>query len=497
MGCFIFKRRKIHIWQERLLAFICAISSGLFAFFFTGRIFLAIEYELPQKATLTIQATGGLAIFVLVLFWWFKASASPTSKIPSIPPNPTDEKLISALVSQSEVKGQLQFEINGLKRQLSKAIERIKELEAKGQYKQAYQAIEDVRKSGDMAKLQSLLIEDRDRHQNEMIQRNREIAAVAYLRGNIDVAENAIDEILKCLPDDPFAINQKGHINRTLGKLKAAHNSFSRMLNAAVERGDKISESVALSNLGSIYMTQNKIGEAEELYCKALEISMDQKDVEGQAYDYCNVARIYRERKEFQKAIDFFRKSLKLSKITKDQHLQAAILGNIGICYESLGNLSVAEKMYSKALGMEKEIGFKRAIADTLHCLGSLYLTQNRLTDAITTLKKSLETAKAMGYKSCMSKAYTGLGLTYLGLREINEAKKMHKESLKIESELNSKEGMARQYFNLGVLYSEQGDIKTAKESTAKAYILYQDIGKPEMAEYIQKRIEELNFPPD
>lgn len=116
MGCFIFKRRKIHIWQERLLAFICAISSGLFAFFFTGRIFLAIEYELPQKATLTIQATGGLAIFVLVLFWWFKAGASPTSKIPSIPPNPTDEKLISALVSQSEVKGQLQFEINGLKR---------------------------------------------------------------------------------------------------------------------------------------------------------------------------------------------------------------------------------------------------------------------------------------------------------------------------------------------------------------------------------------------
>ncbi|GAI12518.1 unnamed protein product [marine sediment metagenome] len=113
------------------------------------------------------------------------------------------------------------------------------------------------------------------------------------------------------------------------------------------------------------------------------------------------------------------------------------------------------------------------------------------------TLKKSLETAEAMGYKSCMSKAYTGLGLTYLGLRKINEAKKMHKESLKIESELNSREGMARQHFNLGVLYNEQGDIKTAKESMAKAYILYQDIGKPEMAEYIQKRIEELNFPPD
>jgi hypothetical protein len=56
------------LWKQRLLGFLCALLSGLFSYFFIGTASF-----LPNK--LPIRASGGVAIFLLVLWWWFSGLA--------------------------------------------------------------------------------------------------------------------------------------------------------------------------------------------------------------------------------------------------------------------------------------------------------------------------------------------------------------------------------------------------------------------------------------
>src|SRR4051794_1901727 len=58
--------------RRRVLAFLMAISAGLFAFFFSGELNLVADATLPNLAKLAIRATGGIALFVFVLFWWWE-----------------------------------------------------------------------------------------------------------------------------------------------------------------------------------------------------------------------------------------------------------------------------------------------------------------------------------------------------------------------------------------------------------------------------------------
>ena len=70
-------------FRQRLVAFLCALLAGLFAFFFTGTLAVNIVGEASVYGKLGVQAGGGLGAFVLVLWWWL-SSWSPVT--PSVPP---------------------------------------------------------------------------------------------------------------------------------------------------------------------------------------------------------------------------------------------------------------------------------------------------------------------------------------------------------------------------------------------------------------------------
>ena len=55
---------------NRILGIICAVLAGLFAFFFTGTVAVQLGASAGSKGNIAVQATGGLALFVLVLWWW-------------------------------------------------------------------------------------------------------------------------------------------------------------------------------------------------------------------------------------------------------------------------------------------------------------------------------------------------------------------------------------------------------------------------------------------
>ena len=67
-------------YKQRILALCAALLAGLFGWFLSGEIGLRIEALKSRFGDLAVRASGGLALFVLVLVWWL----SPLAPIESV-----------------------------------------------------------------------------------------------------------------------------------------------------------------------------------------------------------------------------------------------------------------------------------------------------------------------------------------------------------------------------------------------------------------------------
>jgi hypothetical protein len=80
---FYFSPDKLPIFKQRLLAIFSSVLSGLFTYFFTGTIKGIGEFSNTMFGKITVQATSGIVVFLLVLLWWLSPFA----------PVQTDEKI--------------------------------------------------------------------------------------------------------------------------------------------------------------------------------------------------------------------------------------------------------------------------------------------------------------------------------------------------------------------------------------------------------------------
>lgn len=204
-------------------------------------------------------------------------------------------------------------EIGNLKDELTKAMRRVVKLESQG-VKEAKGVIEELRKSGDMARLLEVLEKDRDVHRDQLIERNREIAAVAYLLGDIDTAAATIDEILKLKPDDMVGLNQKGRVHALRGELGQAEEAYRRVLGIGRAKQEEQWQSIAYGNLGLIHQTRGELDKAEEMFRDGLKIDEKLGRLEGMANSYSNLGVIYEERGDIERAREYWEKALGLYK---------------------------------------------------------------------------------------------------------------------------------------------------------------------------------------
>ena len=201
-----------------------------------GVVFLAVIAALeiwkrlvPDRSKLVKKIEISLVILMFVggAVGLIREAVSPSNK--EIITETVDTVLKKRTVPVGELTEAYE-EMGKLKEQLTKAVERAMELEQRGDIPEAEGVIEELRKGGDVSRLLEVLEKDRDVHKNQLIERNREIAVVAYLRGDIDKAAEAVEEILKIKPDDLFGLNQKGHIHRIKGELKESEDCYQRVL---------------------------------------------------------------------------------------------------------------------------------------------------------------------------------------------------------------------------------------------------------------------------
>jgi len=478
IAVFCFGPERLPEWKRRLLGIVCAVSAGLFGFFFTGAITLKLESEVTDYSRIAIQAIGGFALFVFVLWWWGRRDKYGKRRNGSQPFE--QGPVVSRAIELAEAKGRAEEQIEQLKTELAKAVERIKKLQAEGNRPDAEKALEELRESGDMMRLQELLIQDRDEHRDALIQRNREIAAVAYLRGDIDIAIEAIDEILKELPEDLFALNQMGHIHKLRGKLKDAEDCYRRVLELGSDRNYEGVQAVALCNLGLIYKTRGDLDKADEMHRKSLEIEKKLGRPEGIARQYGNLGSIYLTRGELDKAERAFLKILKIHEELDDKEAKAIDYLNLGLIYRKQGDLDNAEEMHLKSLEIDKKLGRIVGMANNYAALGLVHYDREDLGTSEKMHIKGLEIEKKLGRLEGMARQYSNLGLVYVGKGELDKAVEMHRDSLKIYEKLSDLGGIASNYGNLGVVYINKGELDKAEQMHRKSLEINEKVGLQE-----------------
>lgn len=163
------------------------------------------------------------------------------------------EFLFSQTLQLAEAKGALEIGLKQAREERDKAIKRVEELEAQGNRPDAEKALRELRNTGDLTTLQRLLIEERDKHRDLLIQRNREIAGVAYLRGDIGITEEACKEILRLDPNDLHAMNCNGLVQQLHGDLDEAASLYTRLIEVATDQEDERWRAAATGNLGAVY----------------------------------------------------------------------------------------------------------------------------------------------------------------------------------------------------------------------------------------------------
>ncbi|MGA3265504.1 MAG: hypothetical protein ABSE16_01625 [Verrucomicrobiota bacterium] len=81
IAVFIWSPKELPAYKRQLLGIFNAVLSGLFGYFFTGSIKLVSEQTLAHCGKIRIQAGGGIALFLLTLWWWNSALA-PVQRSP-------------------------------------------------------------------------------------------------------------------------------------------------------------------------------------------------------------------------------------------------------------------------------------------------------------------------------------------------------------------------------------------------------------------------------
>jgi tetratricopeptide (TPR) repeat protein len=367
---------------------------------------------------------GIVGIAATIFVGWFFYRKTERQQIDS-------NEVANKVIALAEQKGKMFIDEDTLKKSLIDAVKRAENLGESGKRMEAEKALEDLRRNGDTARLQTLLIDDREAHKKavrehaeDLIKRNYEISTIAYLRGDIGISIEAVEEILKLRPNDLNALTQKGQIYVLRGELEQAEKMCKKVLELAENNKDKRWQAAALGNLGIIYWTRGDFNKAEEMYKKALEIAEKISDKGIIASVYNNLGNIYRTRGDLREAEVMYDKTLEVSKKRGDKEKIAGTYVNLGIVYQARGELVKAEEMHNMALEIAEKLDDKEKIAAIYGNLGNIFQTRGDLVKAEQMYKETQEIAEKIGAKETMAGALGGLGNIYQICGKLDKAQR-------------------------------------------------------------------------
>ena len=303
---FIFAPPKLPEFKHRMLGIFSALLCGLFAFFLTGTIGLKIEWIESRFGEMSVEAAGGVAVFVLVLVWW---------ESPWAPVGKEVKKKLNDIKSDTE-------EIRSDAKDMKSGMQEIKS----GQ-EDLHSTLEKV--------LQPI---------------NAQNAQIVSLQGQIEHLQTQIPssrarELAEQIQtdDDSYALGLKA--------LAESRFDDARRLFEEAEKGTEAEQTRIYIARGRTELYAGSYKDAVGWYQKALVLNPEDPDILNETALALYYAGNYRE------AEPLYKRSLAIREkaLGKDHPHVAASLNGLAVLYDSQGKYDEAEPLYKRALAIREE----------------------------------------------------------------------------------------------------------------------------------------------
>jgi tetratricopeptide (TPR) repeat protein len=257
-----------------------------------------------------------------------------------------------------------------LRRRVERAVSRTEACAGRG-VNGAAEIIQSLSKKFDAAPLIAFLLAQRP-NTTDTVQRNREIATLSYLQGDLPTAASAITAILLRLQHDQEAMTRHALICFRNGELEASKKIFRQVVHLAREKKSEIDLAAAYCNLGMLHVMLSEWDDALNRYSQALTIYKRLNRVEGQADCMVSLALVAYRQKKTPENEGHFRKAMAINQRCKR-------IEGIAICCSLLGlilvekeppELKEAEKLLNKAVHLNLELGRPGGVATAYGNLG-------------------------------------------------------------------------------------------------------------------------------
>jgi len=249
---------------------------------------------------------------------------------------------------------------------------------------------ENLERGGEPGRLLDFLAKQKVGAQ-DIVARNREIATLGYLGGDIQTASDAVDAILESFPNDLDALTRRGTICYLRGNADQAQDLYLRVLAIAEQNGNEEEMAAAHVHLGTLSQLLKLIGEAEFHHSEALKIYEKLEDEAGMADCLVNIGLIHQVRSETAKAEAAYRKAMEINERLRRLEGLAVTCGCLGLLiYDRRGDLEESERLLGTALDLNTRLGRLGGMASAYGNLGLVRFKRGHVKAARELFTKSL-----------------------------------------------------------------------------------------------------------
>jgi tetratricopeptide (TPR) repeat protein len=236
----------------------------------------------------------------------------------------------------------------------------------------AGEIIESLANKGNATPITEFLMAQRP-DTTDTVGRNREIAVISYLHGDMATASVAVTAILLRLAHDQQAMTRRALVSFRNGDLEMAKKIFKRVIFLAREKKNELDLAAAYCNLGMLHLMLSEFDDADVRYSQAMQIYNRLSRDDGQADCLVALGLIaYRQKKKGVEVEDQFRRALAINNRRKRREglsICCSLLGVI-LVEKEVPELKESEKLLNRAVHLNLELGRPGGVAAAYGNLG-------------------------------------------------------------------------------------------------------------------------------
>jgi tetratricopeptide (TPR) repeat protein len=347
-------------------------------------------------------------------------------------------------------------ELSSLRDALLSALDRVSQTERD---EGGLSTADSIRELGVTGKLLETLLAERAKARAEVGALDREIASVAYVTGEMQVAEDALRAILAESPSDVAALNQLGRICGDQGRWEEAEALFRRVIDFGVKQVDTFTQAAGYSNLGTMYRSQRRFNHAESNFRLALRLHKAIGEREEVANILAKIGSLFHLRGDYRQARKYYRRALKIARTVSPsaERLPLHYLANL---YESVGNPERSERIFRRLLSVAEPTNIGE-LAMLFGNLGNTLAAQSKLSEAEAAMRKAYEYDSRLGNTEGIARNLCNRAMLHYHRMEFDAAEMSLTEALDYANRLGDNHLAAVALGNLAEVLLEKARIGT------------------------------------